>query len=226
MRTRLVKKVRCAVVTGSSGFIGSHLVERLNSDGVSVVGLDSSPPKIPNPTGTQFLGVDVRDYDSVTGALSEVQPEVVFHLAGQPSPAVSMRDPIVDIELNVLGTVNVARAAVSLGVQRFVFFSTGGAMYGEPERLPVDDDTPPAPHSVYGASKLAAEHYLRVLAQHGGLEVSVLRPGHVYGSNAREGPDGEYEEQVANFAWRMIRDEPVQIVGDGSQRLDYVGHVP
>ena len=98
----------------------------------------------------------------------------------------------------------------------------GGAIGGEHERMLVDDNTPPAPDSVYGASKLAVEHYLRVLGQDADMQISVLRPGHVYGPSPRQSLNGEYEEDAANFAYRMIRDEPIRIVGDGNQQLDYV----
>ena len=95
-------------------------------------------------------------------------------------------------------------------------------MYNISEQMVIDDDTPPAPDSVYGVSKLAVEHYLRVLCQDTEMQTSVLRPGHAYGPGPRQSLDGEYEEDAANFAYHMIRDEPITIVGDGSQQLDYV----
>jgi UDP-glucose 4-epimerase len=211
-----------ALVTGASGFIGGHLLARLARDGCSVVGLDAAPPDpsaAAPPAGAEVLTVDIRDDEAVRVALDEVRPEVVYHLAAQASVAMSMRDPAADIEVNVLGSVRLARAAAEAGVRRFVFFSTGGAIYGQPKRIPVDEETPAMPLSVYGTSKLAAERYLGLLAEHGAFELSVLRPGNVYGP----GQDSEGEAGVfAIFAARMLRAEPVTIFGDGSQGRDYV----
>lgn len=214
--------VKSAVVTGSSGFVGSHLVRRLADDGCLTVGIDLSPARIALPSEIRLVKADIRDTDSIRDVLSEVRPQVIFHLAGQPSPAKSMRDPIADIQLNVVGTVNVASAAASADVGRFVFFSTGGAMYGQPQNIPIDEQTPPSPDSIYGASKLAAEEYLRVLGLETDMQTSVLRPGHIYGPDPRQALNDQYEEDAANFAYRMIRNERITIIGDGNQRFDYV----
>ena len=169
----------------------------------------SAPTSAPN----------IRDEAALRAAFARARPRVVYHLAAQTSVPASMRDPAADVETNVLGTVRVAQAAAAAGVQRLVFLSTGGALYGEPARIPVDEQTPAEPASVYGASKLAAERQLAVLAEAGGFALSVLRPGNVYGPG--QDPDGE-AGVVAIFAARMLRDEPVTIFGDGSQARDYV----
>ena len=125
----------------------------------------------------------------------------------------------VDVQTNVLGSVHVALAAAEAGARRLVFFSTGGALYGQPERLPANETTPLAPESVCGASKIAAEHELGALCPHLGLELSVVRPGNI------DGPDQDSAGEsgvVAIFAERMFRGEPVTIFGDGSQQQDYV----
>ena len=208
-----------ALVTGASGFIGSHLLARLAREGCAVTGLDIAPSRWPLPGGVSVVGADIRDGAALRRVLLETRPQVVYHLAAQASVATSMRDPAGDVEVNVLGTVRLARASSEAGVRRFVFFSTGGALYGEPERIPVDEETPAAPISVYGASKLAAERYLRLLAGETGLELSVLRPANVYGP--RQDSEGE-AGVVAIFSARMLRDEPVTIFGDGSQERDYL----
>jgi nucleoside-diphosphate-sugar epimerase len=130
-----------------------------------------------------------------------------------------MRDPAADIEANVIGSVHVGEAAAAVGARRLVFVSTGGALYGEPEQVPVTEEATPNPASVYGTSKLAAEQYLRLICERGGVELSIVRPGNVYGP--AQDPDGE-AGAVAIFVAKMLRGEPVTIFGDGSQQRDYV----
>ncbi len=206
-------------MTGASGFIGSHLLARLAGEDCEVVGLDIAPPRVPLPAGVEVVSADIRDEAALRRLLLETRPEVIYHLAAQTSVAVSMREPVTDVEVNVLGSVRLARVAAEAGVRRLVFFSTGGSLYGEPAQIPVDEETPTDPLSVYGASKLAAERHLRVLAGEAGLGLSVLRPANVYGPHQ----DSEGEAGVvAIFAARMLRDEPVTIFGDGGQRRDYI----
>lgn len=208
-----------ALVTGSSGFFGGHLATRLANEGVTVTGIDVATPRQPLPAAVRDLRVDVRDAAAVRQALLAARPEVVYHLAAQASVSVSMRDPVADIQANVLGTVNLAQAAIEAGVRRFVFVSTGGALYGEPAVVPVTEALRAAPASVYGASKLAAEQYLAILVASSSMTLSVLRPGNIYGP--AQDPHGE-AGVVAIFSQRMLRGEPTTIFGDGSQQRDYV----
>ena len=211
-----------ALVTGSSGFVGGHLVRRLAAEGWSVSGLSLAPPAAPgepSPDGVREHLADIRDLEATRAILAEAQPDVVFHLAAQASVPVSMRDPATDVLTNVLGSVHVAQAAAEAGARRIVFFSTGGALHGAPKSLPANEDTPIAPDAVYGASKIAAEHELGALCRHLGLELSVLRPGNIYGP--RQDAAGE-SGVVAIFSSRMLAGEPVTIFGDGSQQRDYV----
>jgi UDP-glucose 4-epimerase len=208
-----------AVVTGSSGFVGGHLVSRLVAGGCAVAGMSHKPPPVSLPEGATEHLVDVRDADAAARVITEARPEVVFHLAAQASVPVSMRDPVDDISTNVIGSVQVAQAAAAAGARRLVFFSTGGALYGQPAELPATEDTPVAPESIYGASKIAAEHELGALCRHLGLELSVLRPGNIYGP----GQDAEGESGVvAIFTMRMLAGQETTIFGDGSQQRDYV----
>ena len=208
-----------ALVTGSSGFLGGHLIARLIADGTSVIGLDAAEPRTLRPNGFPDQRIDVRDAAAVRIAVLEAKPDVVYHLAAQASVSVSMREPITDIETNVLGTVHLARAAIEAGVRRFVFVSTGGALYGNPAVVPVTEQAHAAPASVYGASKLATEQYLAVLFAGTGATLSVVRPGNIYGP--AQDPHGE-AGVVAIFTQRMLRDEALTIFGDGSQQRDYV----
>ena len=208
-----------ALVTGATGFFGSHLLARLARDGCAVTGLDIAPGRRPAPDGVELLACDVRDADALQRVMAQVRPQVVYHLAAQASVTVSMRDPAHDIDVNVTGSVRVAQAAIEAGVQRLVFVSTGGALYGEPQQLPVTEAATPAPLSVYGLSKLAAERYLAVMADAAGLDLSILRPANIYGPS--QDPHGE-AGVVAIFAAKMLRDDPVTIFGDGSQQRDYL----
>ena len=208
-----------ALVTGSSGFVGSHLVARLAAEGCAVTGLSNTPPRQPPPEGVTEHRVDIRDGDAVARTIAEARPDVVFHLAAQSSAPVSMRDPVADIETNVIGSVRVAQAAAAAGARRLVFFSSGGTLFGQPDALPAGEHTPMAPESIYGASKIAAEYELGALCRHLGVELSVLRPGNIYGpGQAAEGESGV----VAIFAMRMLAGREATIFGDGSQQRDYV----
>lgn len=210
-----------ALVTGSSGFVAGHVVQRLTADGYAVTGLDIAPPRGHFDAGVREVTLDVRDRDRVRALIEETRPELVFHIAAQASVPASMRDPRTDVETNALATLELGFAAAAVGVQRFVFISTGGAMHGEPPpaELPANEDTPVAPMSVYGASKAAAEIYLAVVSQQTDLEVSILRPSNIYGPG--QNPHGE-AGVIAIVTRAMLRDEPVTLFGDGSQTRDYV----
>ncbi len=208
-----------ALVTGAAGFVGGHLWRRLLGDGVEAVGLDMVPSRRGIPEGARFLQVDIRDGEAVRRAIAEVRPTVVYHLAAQASVVVSMRDPVGDVEANVIGSLQLARAAMEHGARRFVFFSTGGALFGAPEVIPIAEDYPAQPESVYGASKLAAERYLALVTRGSDTELSVVRPGNIYGP--WQDPHGE-AGVVAIFAQRMLANEDCTIYGDGGQLRDYV----
>ncbi len=211
-----------AIVTGAAGFVGRHLVARLAAEGWRVVATDILRPEGPARYATDDVAgqsLDVRDREAVAALVGSVRPDVLFHLAAQASVAASMRDPLADVAVNVLGTVHLATAAVAAGVPRIVYFSTGGALYGEPLYQPVDEHHPARPSSVYGASKLAAEFYLGALTAGSGTSVSVLRPGNIYGP--QQVHTREYGV-VGIFAGRMLRGESVTIFGDGRESRDYI----
>jgi UDP-glucose 4-epimerase len=208
-----------ALVTGTSGFVAGHLARRLLADGYDVTGVDIKPPREDLDADLRQVTLDVRDRDGMRALLQETRPELVIHAAAQASVSVSMREPRLDVETNVVATLEMAQEAAAAGTQRFVFFSSGGAIYGEPEELPATEETAVEPKSIYGASKAAAELYLDVMADQTGLEVSVLRPSNIYGPE--QNPHGE-AGVMAIFSQRMLRNESVTIFGDGSQTRDYV----
>ncbi|MDA1097321.1 MAG: NAD-dependent epimerase/dehydratase family protein [Chloroflexi bacterium] len=209
-----------ALVTGGAGFIGSHLVDRLIDDGVEVTILDNlrtGKHEHVNAKAT-LHEVDIAAADLST-VFDRARPQVVFHLAAQASVTQSIADPREDARINVLGSLNVMEQCVRVGIDRFVLWSTGGALYGEPETMPCAEDHPIRPLSIYGVSKYAVEKYLPVMANVGGFPFTILRYANVYGP--RQDPGGE-AGVVAIFTKRMLEDRDVTIFGDGTDERDYV----
>ncbi len=218
-----------ALVTGGAGFIGSHLVDALVARGDEVLVIDDlSTGKHENLDQAKAKGAtlevgDITDARVLLTTLEGFKPEAIFHLAAQIDVRKSMADPAFDIRLNVLGTVNVLEAAVRVGAERFVFTSTGGAIYGEgldrPEDLPFAESARCRPDSVYGQSKLAAEGYVELYRRSRGLSTSVLRLGNVYGPRQ----DPALEAGVVAIFSDLARDggRPT-VFGDGNQTRDYI----
>jgi UDP-glucose 4-epimerase len=207
------------LVTGGAGFIGSHVAEHLLDRGheVAVVDALSGGRRENVPEGARFYEADVR------GGCSEVfgdfSPEALCHQAAQIDVRRSVAEPDFDAEVNVLGTVRLLQSCVEHGVGRFVFASSGGAIYGEQESFPADEDHPQYPLSPYGVSKLAGEHYLRFYNTRYGLRYAALRYANVYGP--RQDPHGE-AGVVAVFCDHLTRGERSTINGTGEQTRDYV----
>lgn len=215
------------LVTGGAGFIGSHVVEQALRAGHSVAVLDDlSTGKRHNlPARAEFFEVDLRDRKRVRDALESVRPNAVSHQAAQSSVVVSMRDPYFDVSVNVLGGINLLDACVATKVERFVFASTGGAMYGNvPEGKRAPEETRPAPISPYAISKLAFEQLLAVYRGQHGLQSNILRYSNVYGP--RQDPHGE-AGVVAIFSDLLLRSQRLRInarsvTGDEGCVRDYV----
>jgi UDP-glucose 4-epimerase len=215
------------LVTGGAGFIGSALVDRLVQGGHEVVVADDlSTGKVENLADALTSGrvhlaqVDVSGPD-LAAVVTEARPEVVYHLAAQIDVRRSVAEPVFDARVNVLGTIQVARAALEAGCRRLVFASSGGTVYGEPDpsELPIDESYPPRVTNPYGVSKRAAEDYLDSFAGLHGLEPVSLRLGNIYGP--RQDPHGE-AGVVAIFCDRLLSDQPVTVFGDGQQTRDYL----
>jgi UDP-glucose 4-epimerase len=215
------------LVTGGAGFIGSHIVDRLLSLGHEVSVLDNlSTGKRENvAAGAKLFVADLRDRDAVARVLAEARPEAVTHQAAQASVAISVRDPRLDAEINVIGGINLLDAAVDAGVKRFVFASTGGAIYGEvPPPVRAKESTPPVPVSPYAIHKLCFEQLLGVYQRYRGLPVTVLRYANVYGP--RQDPHGE--AGVVAIFFQLIRDgkplgvNAMRAPGDDGCIRDYV----
>ena len=213
------------LVTGAAGFIGSHLVDRLVADGHRVTGIDDlstgSLANLAEARRSKTFGFHRFDITSPDFALlvGRDRPDVVCHLAAQMDVRKSVVDPLHDTRVNVVGTVNVLDACVHASVQRVLFSSSGGTVYGEPPSLPVSERAALHPSSPYGAAKVAGETYLSAYQRLHGLQGVALRLGNVYGP--RQDPRGE-AGVVAIFARVLLAGKAARIFGDGSSRRDYV----
>lgn len=218
-----------ALVTGGAGFIGSHLVDRLLAAGhhVSIIdNLSSGSERNLSEAYRQARErvelhvADVRDA-STSELVTSCQPEVVFHLAAQADVRVSVSDPGLDAEVNIVGTLRVLEGARLAGARKIVFASSGGTIYGEPDpaSLPVGESHPQVPVSPYGVSKKAGGDYLACYHALHGMDTCALALANVYGP--RQDPHGE-AGVVAIFAGRLLEGTPCTIFGDGSQTRDFV----
>ncbi|NMC64203.1 MAG: NAD-dependent epimerase/dehydratase family protein [SAR324 cluster bacterium] len=209
-----------ALVTGGAGFIGSHVCEILLSQGYEVHVLDNlSSGRKENLTSQVLLHeFDIRSKE-VEKVVRKIKPNLVVHLAAQISVRTSMEDPVLDVDINVRGLVNLLHCFDTEALPFFVFISTGGAIYGRQDYFPADEDHPIRPESVYGLSKRTAEQYLELWKRAYGLRFAVLRLANVYGP--RQNSHGE-AGVVAIFSERLLKGEVPIINGDGEQTRDFV----
>jgi UDP-glucose 4-epimerase len=208
------------LVTGGAGFIGSHVAEAYVAAGHEVHVLDDlSHGRRENvPSSVPLHVLDVRSAQ-VRALLQQERFNVVNHHAAQIDVRRSVEDPVLDAELNIMGSLNLLQACREAGVAKFIFASSGGAVYGEPRYLPVDEDHPIEPVSPYGLSKYVVEQYVRLFAALSGMRYVILRYPNVYGP--RQDPLGE-AGVVAIFAARMLAGRPVCIYGSGEQERDFL----
>lgn len=212
-------------MTGGAGFIGSHVADALLADGHAVHVLDDLSGGVREnvPPGAVFHELDVRG-DAVRDLFAEHRYGAVAHLAAQMDVRRSVADPVYDASINVLGLLNLLEAGRQNGLQKVVFASTGGAIYGDPDPAvneggPQPETHPQLPLSPYGITKLVSEHYLRFYRETHGIESVSLRFANVYGP--RQNPHGE-AGVVAIFAQMLLRGEQPIINGPGTQTRDYV----
>lgn len=209
------------LITGGAGFIGSHVADLFCAAGNSVSIIDdlSSGCRENVPQRARLHVVDIRSPEAVR-ILKAEQPSIVVHAAAQMSVRLSMEDPVHDAELNVVGMVNVLNALRGLPQSpRFVFISTGGAIYGEQSAFPAAEDHPQRPASVYGLAKKVGEMYLEFWQREFGLRGCVLRLANVYGP--RQNPHGE-AGVVAIFCKMLAQAARPTIYGSGRQTRDFV----
>jgi UDP-glucose 4-epimerase len=209
------------LVTGGAGFIASHVADGFIAAGHTVAVLDDLSTgfrKNVSPAAAFYHG-DVRDAEYVRKVFAEFKPNVVDHHAAQMDVRKSLEDPVFDAECNIVGMINIILAAIAYGTQRIVYASTGGAVYGEPKKLPVTEDHTINPECAYGISKHTAEHYLELYRILNGLKYVVLRYPNVFGP--RQNPHGEAGVN-AIFIGLMLEGKVPTIFGDGKAERDYV----
>jgi len=208
------------LVTGGAGFIGSHVVDAYIAAGHQVAILDnfSTGTEANLNPAAEAHRVDLRDQPSVDKVIGSFRPDIVNHHAAQSEVPKSVADPTFDAQVNIIGGLNLLKASVDHAVKKVIFISTGGALYGEPDVVPADEDHPVRPLSPYGTSKYCFEQYLGTFKRTFGLEFTVLRYANVYGP--RQDFHAEEGRVVAIFASRMLEGKPVTIDGDGEQSRD------
>jgi UDP-glucose 4-epimerase len=208
------------LVTGGAGFIGSHVVDAYVAAGHEVAVLDnfSTGNEANLNSAAEVHRVDLRDQAAVEKVVASFRPEIVNHHAAQSEVPKSVADPGLDAHINIVGGLNLLKASVDHKVKKVIFISTGGALYGEPDVVPADEDHPVRPLSPYGTSKFSFEQYLGTFKRTFGLEFTVLRYANIYGP--RQDFYAEEGRVVAIFASRMLERKPVTIDGDGEQSRD------
>jgi UDP-glucose 4-epimerase len=212
---------RRALVTGGAGFIGSHVADALLEQGYSVDIIDnfSSGDRRNVPPGAKLHEMDITSTDAAR-LIRESRFDAICHLAAQIDVRKSVADPAFDASVNVGGTLNLIEAVrQSAHPTRFVFSSTGGAIYGDFVAVPTEEHAPKDPESPYGVAKLSAEYYLAYYARVHGLDTVALRYSNVYGP--RQNPHGE-AGVVAIFCTRILEGKPLTVFGEGLQTRDYV----
>ena len=208
------------LVTGGAGFIGSQTVDRLVLEGHEVVVVDNlSTGKRRNINrAARFYKIDIQNR-RLERVFRNERPSVVMHLAAQMDVRKSVEDPILDAQVNVLGTLNLLQQAVKYGARKVIFSSSGGAIYGEQEVFPASETHVTQPLSPYGLSKFCGEQYLSYYQRVGGIQVVNLRYANVYGP--RQDPYGE-AGVVAIFIQKLLNGEQAIINGNGRQTRDFV----
>ena len=207
------------LITGGSGFVGTNLINKLSNHNYDIFSLDIvSPKKIIEKIN--YIDMDIRSKE-IESLIKKINPKTIIHLAAQASVSVSARDPQLDNDINLNGSLNLFIKSINSELEKFIFFSTGGAIYGEEIGKKFNETDPPKPLSPYGISKFNFENYLNYfsLKKISKSKISILRPGNIYGP--WQNPDGE-AGVISIFAKRMLNNETVSIFGSGNEYRDYI----
>ncbi len=206
------------LVLGGNGFIGSHLIDRLLAGGHKVSVFDRQPElyRDPLPEVTYHIG-DFGNRSALTQALKGI--DVLFHLVSTTVPKTSNEDPAFDVSSNVVESIYLLEKCVEEGVKKVVFVSSGGAVYGTPEIVPVSEDSPTHPESSYGITKLTIEKYFALFHRLHGLDYVIVRPSNPYGP--RQNPGGS-QGVIGVFLGKIAAGQTIEIWGDGEATKDYI----
>jgi UDP-glucose 4-epimerase len=209
------------LVTGAAGFVGSHVADALLERGHEVLIVDNLSTGRPEnlPGGARFVEMDLVSPELVQ-VVKDFRPDVVDHHAAHADVYQSVEDPSYDARVNVVGMLTLIQAAVAAGAGKFIFASSGGAIYGDPDIVPCDEGQVERPLSPYGASKKAGEVYLETMSRMHGLDYTILRYPNIYGP--RQHPYTEEGQVVAIFSRLMLSDRVPTIFGNGEQERDFV----
>jgi len=210
------------LVTGGAGFIGSNIVDALVEENHEVAIVDNLSTGLKeniNPKAKFFEG-DITSNDALREIFEKFSPEAIFHLAAQINVRHSVEDPLKDIRVNIIGTVNILLLAEKYEVKKFIYSSTGGAIYGDDVERPTPETAEERPISPYGMDKLSAERFIEYFKNRNpSMQAINLRYANVYGP--RQNPHGE-AGVISIFTPKMLKGEPVEVWGDGEQTRDYV----
>jgi len=208
------------LVTGGAGFIGSHLVDRLIKEGHKIVVVDnlSTGKKENLNKRAKFYKIDICS-PKISEIFKKEKPEVVFHLAAQIDVRKSVENPVKDAKINILGSLNILENCRKFGTKKFIFASSGGAIYGETNLIPTPETHPARPESPYGLAKLLIEQYLEFYKKNYGLDYVSLRYSNIYGPRQNSKAEAGV---IAIFVDKLLNDKTPTIFGDGSQTRDYL----
>lgn len=209
------------LVTGGAGFIGSHITDALLESGHAVTIVDNlSTGRVENVSkSAKLIREDITDFIAIEKIFKSTEPEIIFHCAAQIDVRRSVANPLEDASINILASLNLIELAKQYKVRKFIFSSTGGAIYGDTTSRPTPESHTEKPLSPYGIAKLAVDKYLHYYNQIHGLPYVSLRYGNVYGP--RQNPHGE-AGVVAIFINKILAGENPVINGDGLQTRDYI----
>lgn len=209
------------LVTGGAGFIGSHVADGYIEEGYDVVIVDNlSTGKLDNLNPkAKFYKVDIRDFDRITKIFKKEKPDIVNHHAAHNNFLSSFENPVFDLDVNAVGTLNVIKASIETDVRKIIYASSGGLTYGDKAKLPIKETSPLNPLGPYAISKLMGEYYLQVFSRKYGIKYTILRYGNVYGP--RQDINGEVGI-VAILIGKVLKNENPIIRGSGKQTRDFV----
>lgn len=207
------------VITGGAGFIGSHIVDCFVREAHEVYVIDnlSHGDRKNVAERAKFIQMDIRD-EGIEELFQKIGPDAVVHQAAQISVSKSLQDPLEDEKINIMGTLNLLEASRKAGVKKFVYPSTA-AVFGEPQYLPIDEEHPTDMISNYGASKYAAEQYIKLYHRLYKMGYTIFRYSNVYGPRQDSTGEGGV---ISIFCEKMLKEERPSIFGDGKQTRDFV----